>query len=73
METAIIVVCVVIAVLLLAAIIYKAVLLAKQIRHDREAAEADDGKVHFLEIVQSGKVVRIEGEEVVPEKTSGKN
>ena len=51
METAIIVVCVVIAVLLLAAIVYKAVLLAKRIRRDKEASDAEDGNVRCLEIV----------------------
>ena len=68
METTIIVVCVVVAALLLAAIVYKAVLLSKQIKHDRQAAEADDAK----EIVQNGKVIRIEGEDVVPAKPAQK-
>ncbi len=72
METTIIVVCVVVAALLLAAIVYKAVLLSKQIKHDRLAAEADDAKLQYLEIVQSGKVIRIEGEDVVPAKPAQK-
>lgn len=72
METAIIVVCVVIAVLLLAAIVYKAVLLAKRIRRDREASDAEDRNVRCLEIVQNGKVIRIEGEDVVPARAAKK-
>ena len=72
METTIIVVCVVVAALLLAAIVFKAVLLSKQIKYDRLAAEADDAKLQYLEIVQSGKVIRIEGEDVVPAKPAQK-
>ena len=51
METAIIVVCVVIA---------------------REASDAEDGNVRCLEIVQNGKVIRIEGEDVVPARAAKK-
>ena len=68
MDTAILVICIVVAALFLAAVIFKAVLLAKQLKADKAAAEQDDG-IRYLEIVQGEKTVRLEGEAITRKST----
>lgn len=65
MEIAIIVICSLFAAALLAAVVFKSVSLAKQMRVFREElAQIGDSEKYLLNIVQDGKTVRIECKDV---------
>ena len=65
MEIAIIIICSLFAAALLAAVVIKAIALAKQIRRYREElAQIGDSENYLLDIVQDGKTVRIECKDV---------
>ena len=65
MEVAIVVVCILFAVAMLAAIIVKGISMAKQVRaYKEEIKKIEDSDKYLLDIVQDGKVVRIECRDV---------
>lgn len=65
MEVAIVVVCVLFAVVMLAAIIVKGISMSKQMRLFKEELKQIEGSdKYLLDIVQNGKVVRIECKDV---------
>lgn len=65
MEVAIVVVCVLFAVVMLAAIIVKGISMSKQMRAFKEELKQIEGSdKYLLDIVQNGKVVRIECKDV---------
>ena len=65
MEVAIVVVCILFAVAMLTAIIAKGILMAKQVRaYKEEIKKIEDSDKYLLDIVQDGKVVRIECRDV---------
>lgn len=65
MEVAIVVICTIFAGLLLAAVIFKAVAMGKQMkRYREELARLAENEKYLLDIVQDGKTVRIECRDV---------
>ncbi len=65
MEIAIVVVCILFAVVLLVAIIAKGISMSKQMRaYKEEIKKIEDSDKYLLDIVQDGKVVRIECKDV---------
>lgn len=65
MEILIVVICTLFAAGLLAAVVFKAVSMAKQMRRYREELlQIQDSDKYLLDIVQDGKTVRIECKDV---------
>ena len=65
MEVAIVVVCVLFAVALLIAIIVKGIAMSKQMHaYKEEIKKIEDSDKYLLDIVQDGKIVRIECKDV---------
>ena len=65
MEVAIVVVCILFSVAMLTAIIVKGISMAKQVRaYKEEIKKIEDSDKYLLDIVQDGKVVRIECRDV---------
>lgn len=65
MEIVIVVICIIFVVSLAAAVIYKAIMMVKQMRqYKREMKEIQDSDKYLLDIVQEGKTVRIECKDV---------
>lgn len=65
MDILIVVICVLFLTALLAALIFKAVAMAKQMKRDKEEiAQIQNSDAYLLDIVQAGKTVRIECKDV---------
>ena len=61
MDILIVVICVLFLAALLAALIFKAVAMAKQMKRDKEEiAQIQNSDAYLLDIVQAGKTFRIE-------------